>query len=47
MEKYGIDNVRGGPWCKIKIDSSEKDFIQKLFYFRYTMRTSFNQKSTK
>jgi len=31
MEKYGIDNVRGGPWCKIKIDPSEKEFIQKLF----------------
>jgi len=31
MEKYGIDNVRGGPWCKIKIDSEEKEFIKKLF----------------
>tara|TARA_B100000963_G_C22442665_1_gene587363 strand:- start:134 stop:883 length:750 start_codon:yes stop_codon:yes gene_type:complete len=30
MEKYGIDNVRGGPWCQIDI-SAEKDMIQKLF----------------
>ena len=22
MEKYGIDNVRGGPWCKIDISDS-------------------------
>ena len=29
MEKYGIDNVRGGPWCKIDI-SKEKDMIQNL-----------------
>ena len=24
MEKYGIDNVRGGPWCKIDISDSIK-----------------------
>jgi len=24
MEKYGIENVRGGPWCKINISSSIK-----------------------
>ena len=30
MAKYGIDNVRGGPWCKIKLDTTEKEFIQKL-----------------
>ena len=29
MEKYGIDNVRGGPWCQIDI-STEKCMIQKL-----------------
>ena len=29
MEKYGIDNVRGGPWCKIDI-SKDKEMIQKL-----------------
>jgi len=31
MEKYGIDNVRGGPWCKIKMNDSEKEFITQLF----------------
>lgn len=29
MNKYGIDNVRGGPWCKINIAEIEKKFIQK------------------
>jgi cellular nucleic acid-binding protein len=29
MEKYGIDNVRGGPWCQIDI-SKDKKMIQKL-----------------
>lgn len=29
MEKYGIDNVRGGPWCKINIDD-QKQFIQNM-----------------
>ena len=31
MKKYGIDNVRGGPWCNINIDT-EKEFIQKMLY---------------
>ena len=30
MTKYGIDNVRGGPWCKVTLDQSEKAFIQRL-----------------
>lgn len=30
MVKYGIDNVRGGPWCKVKLSPSEKEFIQEL-----------------
>ena len=30
MKKYGIDNVRGGPWCGIKLDSDEIRFIKKL-----------------
>ena len=30
MNKYGIDNVRGGPWCKIGLSNEEKLFIQKL-----------------
>lgn len=30
MTKYGIDNVRGGPWCKVTLDQSEKAFIQTL-----------------
>ena len=29
MEKYGIDNVRGGPWCRINIDD-QKQFIQNM-----------------
>ena len=30
MAKYGIDNVRGGPWCKIILSVSEKTFIQTI-----------------
>ena len=30
MKKYGIDNVRGGPWCRIKLDPDEIQFIKKL-----------------
>ncbi len=30
MKKYGIDNVRGGPWCGVKLDSDEIRFIKKL-----------------
>ena len=30
MSKYGINNVRGGPWCKVILSDEEKQFIQKL-----------------
>ena len=30
MKKYGIDNVRGGPWCRVQLDSDEIRFIKKL-----------------
>ena len=30
MNKYGIDNVRGGPWCKVILSDEEKEFIKKL-----------------
>jgi hypothetical protein len=30
MNKFGIDNVRGGPWCKIFLDSSEKRIIDGI-----------------
>ena len=30
MSKYGIDNVRGGPWCKVILSDEEKQFIKKL-----------------
>lgn len=30
MNKYGIDNVRGGPWCKVILSDEEKLFIKKL-----------------
>ena len=30
MKKYGIDNVRGGPWCEIKLKVDEIQFIKKL-----------------
>jgi len=29
MAKYGIDNVRGGPWCSLDI-SDKKEFIQQI-----------------
>ena len=30
MSKYGINNVRGGSFCKINLTEQEKKFIQKL-----------------
>ena len=30
MNKYGIDNVRGGPWCNINLTNEEKEMIQKI-----------------
>ena len=30
MQKYGIDNVRGGPWCKINLSGQEKQMITQL-----------------
>ena len=32
MNKYGIDNVRGGPWCKVILSDEEKLFIKKLLH---------------
>lgn len=31
MNKYGINNVRGGAWCKEKISEEEISFIEKMF----------------
>lgn len=30
MKKYGIDNVRGGPWCQINIPEDEFYFLNKM-----------------
>ena len=30
MNKYGIDNVRGGPWCQIDISGSLSEIQQIL-----------------
>ena len=30
MKKYGIQNVRGGPWCKKKITEDEEAFIEGM-----------------
>ncbi len=29
MAKYGVDNVRGGSYCKVDLETSTKEFIQK------------------
>ena len=31
MSKYGIDNVRGGIYCRISLNSAEKNIIQRSF----------------
>ena len=31
MEKYGIDNVRGGQWCQISLSSEQKKYIHSSF----------------
>jgi len=31
MVKYGIDNVRGGPWCTLIIKEETKRMIQQMF----------------
>ena len=30
MEKYGIDNVRGGAFCKVNLDSTEKGILERI-----------------
>ena len=30
MEKYGIDNVRGGPWCSLDISEHKKSIQQMI-----------------
>ncbi len=30
MQKHGVDNVRGGPFCKIRLDQTELDLIKRL-----------------
>jgi len=32
MKKYGIDNVRGGPWTSVFLAEDEKSFIQKQIH---------------
>ena len=32
MKKYGIDNVRGGPWTTVVLSEQEKSFIQKQIH---------------
>jgi hypothetical protein len=32
MKKYGIDNVRGGPWTSVVLTKDEKSFIQKQIH---------------
>src|SRR5437763_815116 len=29
MERYGIDNVRGGPYCQVDLSEDLKEFIRK------------------
>ena len=30
MSRHGMDNVRGGPWCKAKLTDAEKEVIGKM-----------------
>jgi hypothetical protein len=42
MLKYGIDNVRGGDFSKIKLTSTDKNYIKKLLvnYFEELLNLS-------
>jgi len=33
MGKFGIDNVRGGPFCEISFDPQKREFINSLLSF--------------
>ena len=30
MKKYGIENVRGGPWCQVSLPDEKIQFIQQI-----------------
>ena len=31
MKRYGIENVRGGPWCQVSLPDEKIQFIQQIF----------------
>ena len=35
MAEYGIDNVRGGPWCETYMSYTEKKWIRKILNARW------------
>ena len=44
MDKYGIDNVRGGTYCRLELTSNEKEDSKrimgsKMIYVFYVVET--------
>ena len=42
MNKYGIDNVRGGPWCQVDLSDTQRKEIRTILLARFD-RSNLNE----
>lgn len=47
MAKYGVKNVRGGDWCKVRMSKKEIDALQELVNKKFKKRGSKSKSKTK